>query len=235
MSANPEMDGIVTLPVQEQPALALPEPTPLPEAEAPSTEEPAAAEAKATPARRVKPPWLKTAVVGTAALIATGTLGYVANTAAQQRNQAFDAFVSTRATLVATNTALTQAQQDAASKKVTADYVANYVADSGRIQTDYQVLGACNSFSSCRTASQQLLGDLQTFQSDRSATTVPSALSASDSSLGDALSAAIAADEEVISGMDNGSLTKFESGLTKLNAAMLNVAKAEATLGTELK
>ena len=228
MSANPEMEGIVTLPVPER--LELPEPAPEPAPEPVAIPEPVAASA-----RRARPPWLKTAVLGAAALLATGTLGYVANTAAQQRNQAFDAFVSTKATLVATDAQLNQAKQDAATKKVTADYVAMYVADSGRVQTDYQVAGACSNFSSCRTSTQQLLEDLQKFQSDRNAATVPGALSTSDASLGDALSAAIAADQEIISGMDSDSLTKFEDGFTKLNAAMLSVAKAEATLGTELQ
>jgi len=229
MSANPETDeGIVVLPVL--PAPATPEPTaPEPVVSGP---EPVAAKAKQ---RRAKPPWLKTAVLGAAALVATGTLGYVANTAAQQRNQAYDAFVSTRVALVATDTALTQAKQDAATKKVTADYVAMYVADTGRIETDYQVLSACDSFGSCRTGSQQLLDDLQKYQSDRSAASVPGGLSASDASLGDALSAAIAADQEIISGMDSGNLSKFKAGFAKLDAAMLNVGKAEASLGTDLK
>src|SRR5690242_9509940 len=180
MSANPEIEEeIVTLPFPESPAtpdpapapepIAGPEPTPVPE--------PVALQAKG---RRARPPWLKTAVLGAAALIATGTLGYVANTAAQQRNQAFDAFVSTKATLVATDTALNQAKQDAATKKVTADYVSMYVADTGRIETDYQVVSACDSFSTCRTGSQQLLDDLQKFQSDRNAASVPGGLSASD-------------------------------------------------------
>jgi len=229
MAANLEIeDGIVTLAVPEAPAmLAMPEPEPV----LPGPE-PVVAKAKE---RRAKPPWLKTAVLGAAARVAAGTLGYVANTAAQQRNQAFDAFVSTKAALVATDTALTQAKQDAATKKVTADYVSMYVADTGRIETDYQVVSACNSFSTCRTASQQLLEDLQKFQSDRSAATVPGGLSASDASLGDALSAAIAADEEIISGMDTDSFSKFKDGFNRLDAAMLNVAKAEATLGSELK
>ena len=93
----------------------------------------------------------------------------------------------------------------------------------------------CSSFSTCRTGSQQLLADLQKFQADRTAAVVPSALSASDSSLGDALSAAIAADAEIISGMDSGNVDKFKDGFDKLQAAMLNVAKAEAALGAELK
>jgi len=229
MAANPEVDGVVELPMV---TVVAPEPTPEPEPEPVQAPEPVIVNAKQ---RRARPPWLNTAVLGAAALIAAGTLGYTADAAAQQRNQAFDAYVGTAAQLAATNAQLTQAQQDAASKKVTADYVAMYVANTGIVETDYANLSACNSFGSCRSGSQQLLDDLQKFQSARSTATVPSALSASDASLGDALSAAIAADEEIISGMDTGSVNKFKDGFTKLDAAMLNVAKAEASLGNALK
>ena len=226
MSANLEIEeGIVTLPVLEAPA------TPEPEPVVPGPE-PVVPQAKV---RRAKPPWLKTAVLGAAALVATGTLGYVANAAAQQRNQAYDAFVTTHAALVATSTQLAQAQQDAATKKVTADYVAMYIGDSGRLQTDYQNVVACNSYSSCRTGAQQFLEDAQAFQADRGKTTVPSNLTSADASLGDALSAAIAGDQELIDGMDNDSLPKIRAGAHKVDAAMLNVAKAEASMGAELK
>jgi hypothetical protein len=229
MAANLEIEeGIVTLPVPEAPAASQ---TPVPEPLLPGPE-PVLAKAKA---RRAKPPWLKTAVLGVAALLAAGTLGYVANTAAQQRNQAFDAFVSTKAALVATDTALSQAKQDAASKKVTADYVAMYVADSGKVQTDYQSVVACSSYSTCRTAAQQFLEDAQAFQADRGKAVVPSNLTSTDASLGDALSAAIAGDQELIDGMDNDSLPKIRAGGHKVDAAMLNIAKAEASMGSALK
>ena len=149
MAANPEMEGIVALPGLE----------------APSSEEPAV---PAVRVRRAKPRWLSTALVGGVALIATGSLGYVSYSAAQQRNAAYDAFVGTRATLVATDNTLTLAQADAASKKVTANYAAVYVLDQGKVQLDYQNVQACNSYGACRTASQDLLNDLQKFQADRS-------------------------------------------------------------------
>ena len=76
---------------------------------------------------------------------------------------------------------------------------------------------------------------MQAFQADRKAANVPSSLSASDSSLGDALSAAIAGDQELITGMDNGDVSKIDEGGTKVDAAMLNMAKAETALGTGLK
>jgi len=216
MAANPEMEGIVALPGLE----------------APSSEEPAV---PAVRVRRAKPRWLSTALVGGVALIATGSLGYVSYSAAQQRNAAYDAFVGTRATLVATDNTLTLAQADAASKKVTANYAAVYVLDQGKVQLDYQNVQACNSYGACRTASQDLLNDLQKFQADRSRAIVPSSLSAADASLGDALSAAIAADQEFIDGMDTFSVNKVKDGLHKLDAAMLNLAKAQIALGNGLQ
>ena len=216
MAANPEMEGIVALPGLE----------------APSSQEPAVPAVKV---RRAKPPWLSTALVGGVALIATGSLGYVSYSAGQQRNAAYDAFVGTRATLVATNNTLTLAQADAASKKVTANYAAVYVLDQGKVQLDYQNVQACNSYGACRTASQDLLNDLQKFQADRSRAIVPSSLSAADASLGDALSLAIAADQEFIDGMDTFSVNKVKDGLHKLDAAMLNLAKAQIALGNGLQ
>ena len=92
----------------------------------------------------------------------------------------------------------------------------------------------CNSYSECRTAAQQMLSDMQAFQSDRKSANVPSAMTSTDSSLGDSLSAAIASDQEFITGMDNDDAAKIKDGFTKLGAAMLNVAKAESSIGTEL-
>ncbi|HKW59463.1 MAG TPA: hypothetical protein VJR46_06885 [Candidatus Dormibacteraeota bacterium] len=178
---------------------------------------------------------MATASLGAVALIASGALGYVAYAASQQRDGLHARLVSTSATLAATQTELTVAQADARTKKVTADYVAMYVADQGRVQAAYQTLSLCDSFSTCRTGSQQLLEDLQKFQADRNAIVVPGAFTSSDAALGDALSAAIAADEEIISGMDSDNISKFKDGFKKLDQAMLSVDKAEASLGIELK
>jgi len=185
--------------------------------------------------RRVRAAWLATATVGAVALIASGALGYDAYAASRQRDDLYTHLVSTTATLGATQSDLASARATAASNKVIADYAAMYVADSGKAQTDYWALINCDGFGSCRTSSQQLLEDLQAFQADRKAAEVPSSLTASDSSLGDSLSAAIAADQEIIAGMDTDSSSKFDDGFTKLDAAMLGMAKAEATLGAELK
>lgn len=222
-------DSIVVLPAppaDEQEEVER-QPEPDPEQAGPA---PAAAEK-----RRVRPAWLATATVGAVALIASGALGYDAYAASGQRDGLYTRLVTTTATLEATQTDLASARATAASNKVIADYAAMYVADGGKAQTDYWALVNCDGFGACRTSSQQLLEDLQAFQADRKAADVPSSLTASDSSLSDSLSAAIAADQEIIAGMDTDSSAKFDDGFTKLDAAMLSMAKAEATLGAELK
>ena len=239
MSANPQFDGIVALPAAPSPAeptnghkveIAPPEPQ-----HAPAEASVAQVQQVVAPERpkRIRPAWRATLAVGTVALLAASALGYDAYAAAAERDGVYKVLVTTATTLRSTQDQLTAAQADAQSKKVTANYVAMYIADAGRVHADYQILGSCNSFGSCRTSSQQLLDDLQKFQSDRSVATVP--LSAGDASLGDALSAAIAADRELISGMDSGNVNKFKDGFKKLDAAMLSVGKAEAALGAQLK
>ena len=233
MSANPEIEEMVALPAPEAPA----EPNGhivevAPQAQTLPSEDAAEPKVKA---RRAKPAWLASGVLGAVALLATATLGYVSYAASQQRNQAYDAFVSTKSTLVATDQALTQAKADAAAKKVIADYTALVVLDEGNVQRDYQNIQACSSYGACRTAGQDLLNDLQKYQADRTKAGAPSNLSSADASLGDALSAAIAADQEFIDGMDSFSVNKVKDGLHKLDAAMLNVAKAQVALGGGLQ
>jgi hypothetical protein len=206
MSVNPEITEIVTLPVPEPPA------------------EPAAE----APVKKERPRWIASVAVGVVALIAAGTLGYLLNGTTQQ-------LYATQHQLATTQTTLTAAQADAAKKKVVADYVSMYVAQSGKVETDYQNYFACNNFSTCRTTSQDLLTDLQTFQSARKSATVPSQLAGADADLGDAVSAAIAATQQIISALDTDDMTRFKDGDRKLNAAMLNVAKAQVSIGSNLK
>jgi hypothetical protein len=192
--------------------------------------------APAKPAdRRRRPAWVASVSVGAAGLLAAGTLGYLLYSTAQQRDGLHTRLVSTTTTLGQTQQQLNVAQADARTKKVTADYVALYIADEGKILTDYHNVASCGSYSACRTNAQQLLTDMQAFQADRKSANVPSSLESSDSSLGDALSAAIAGDQELISGMDDADLSKITDGGNKVDAAMLNLAKAEAAMGTQLK
>jgi hypothetical protein len=214
MSANPEVDGIVTLPFAEEPA-------PLREAPVPE------AQPIAAPTRK-RTAWVAPVAIAAIGVLASGTLGYFLYATMQQRDG-----LQTR--LAAAQEQLQTAQADAAGKEVTATYVAMYVADNGKVATDYEEVVNCATYTECRTAAQQLLSDLQSFQADRKAANVPSDLASTDSSAGDALSAAIAGDQEFIVGMDNGDVAKIKEGGNKVDAAMLSLGKAQAALGTILK
>ncbi len=225
MSSNPEaIDGIVTL--RPQPESPVPLPVQTEQLEAPES----------LPAQvRSRPGWAGSAAVGVVGIIATGVLGGFLWSTTGQRDVARHQMADTQATLGSTQHQLSAAQTDAAARRVTASYVSLYIADSGRLHIDYQSLGACSKYSECRSAAQQLLSDLQAFQSDRASVTVPAALASSDAMLGDGLSAAIAAVQLLITGMDDGDRTKIKDGWNKLDAALLTIAKAETALGNGLK
>jgi len=225
MAADPRYDGVITL----EPRLDVPEPAP---PEAPAVVElpppPAALPVPAPRPQHGRPRWLVPAAIAAVGLIASGMLGYLLYTT----NTKLDL---TRQALAGTKVQLTNLQADAAGKKQVADYVSMYTVDTGNVQTDYQQLNVCNTFSTCRTAAQQTLNDMERFQSDRHSAQVPSNLSASDSQLGDSLSAGIAAMQELISGMDTDDVKKVDAAFNHLNDAMLGIAKAESALGAELR
>lgn len=184
---------------------------------------------------RRRPPWVVPASIAAVGLIASGTLGYFLYATIGQRDVARNQLVATQATLATSKTALSSAESDAATKKVTADYMSLFVTNHGAVETEYQNFVACSSFSVCRTAAQQLLANLQAFQQARSSATVPAALSSSDGMLGDALSAAIAATQLMITGLDNSDKAKFKDGYSKVDAAMLSVAKAESAISSAVR
>jgi hypothetical protein len=243
MSLNPDYDRIVTLePRRDTIEPVPPEPQPGPAAPAApaagdsglvSATEPAA-EARAK-APRSRPRWVLPTAIAVVGLIASGTLGYLFYSTNAHLDAAKHQLALTTANLGSTTNQLNALQADAAGKKVTADYLNMYIADSGKVRTDYQQIVACQNYGQCRTAAQQDLADLQAFQADRQAATVPSALSSSDSQLGDSISAAIAAVQELISGMDNNDVAKVKDGFSKVDDSMLSMAKAQAVLGTELR
>lgn len=233
MSSNPESNGSVALENRiEEAEEAPPEPVvslaPAPLAE-PSSVQPIGP----TPQRR--PAWMLPAAIAVVGLVASGTLGYFFYATTVQRDTARHELAATQATLASTKADLSAAQSDAATRKATADYVSLFVANDGAVQTDYQDVILCNTYSQCRTASQQMLTDLQAFQAARSSAQVPAALSNADGMLGDALSAAIAGAQEFITGIDNGDTAKIKDGGARVDAALLSVAKAQAALGTALR
>jgi hypothetical protein len=232
MSSNPEVDGILAF----RPELAEAEPPPpiLVPVE-PVQETPAVPSPVVAAARRGRPGWVLPVALGAVGLIASSTLAYFLYSTVNQRDAVQHQLVATRATLASTQQDLSTAKSDAAAKKAVATYVSLYVVDNGRVQTDFASVANCDNYSQCRTSSQQLLADMQSFQSDRSAAIVPPSLANADSMLGDALSAAIAGDQELISGLDNGDNAKIKEGFRKVNVAMLSAAKAESALGGAIR
>ena len=176
--------------------------------------------------------WVLAVAIGAAALITSGTLGGFLVSTIGQRDTARHQFAVTQTTLMTTGEQLAAARGDAATRKVTSDYITLVAVNSGRAVADYQTLVTCTSYSPCRTAAQQTLSDLQAFQTQRAAASVPPALSNADGELRDGLSAAIAALGEFITGQDNDDLSKLKDGGHKLDAAFSTIGKAEAALGT---
>jgi hypothetical protein len=253
MAVNPEFDQIVNLQPRTQDPEAAPaappysnapgtylEPAQLAETPPPAMAGPVAQPVQATARKRSG--WMVPAAIAAMGIIASGALGYLLYTTTGQRDSARHQLADTKATLATTQGTLATseadlaaARSDAAAKQSIADYTRMFISNGGAVQIDYEKLAACNSFSQCRTSSQQLLTDLQAFQTARSGVQVPAALSSSDAALGDSVSAAIAGTQEFISGLDNANVAKITDGGKKVDAAMLGVAKAESALGTALK
>jgi hypothetical protein len=176
--------------------------------------------------------WVLPVAIGAVALIASGTLAGFLWSTIGERDTARHQFAVTQATLTTTGEQLTVARADAATRKVTTDYISLVAVNSGRVVADYQTIVACTSYSPCRTAAQQTLSDLQAFQTQRAGASAPPALSNVDAELRDGLSAAIAALQEFITGQDTDDVSKMKDGGHKVDAAFLAIGKAEAALGT---
>jgi len=176
--------------------------------------------------------WVLPVAIGAAALIASGTLAGFLWSTIGERDTARHQVAVTQSTLTTTGQQLTAAHADALLRKVTSDYVTFVAINGGRALTDYETFEACTTYGPCRTAAQQTLTDLQAFQTQRAAASVPPVLSNADGELRDGLSAAIAALQELITGADNDDVNKVKDGSHKLDAAFLTIGKAEAALGT---
>jgi hypothetical protein len=233
MAINPEIEGIVAL--RPEPNGAADEVAVIIEPAPPSSqlESPVVLRPSEKPVRaHRRRGWLLPVAIGAAGLIASGPLGGFLWSTIGQRDTARHELATTQTTLTTTRGQLTAAHSEAATRKVTSDYVTFAAVESGRAMADYGTMVACNSYGECRTAAQQTLSDLQAFQIQRAAATMAPALSNADGQLRDGLSAAIAALQELITGADNNDLSKVKDGGHKLDAAFLAIGKAEAALGT---
>jgi hypothetical protein len=250
MSLNPESESIVSLrqapngaeapllepAAPERPAAVITPAYNLPAYPAVAQPEPLAAPVPApAPRARRRLGWLAPVAIALVGLIASGTLGWLFYSTLGQRDGARHELASTQATLASTQHDLATAKDAAAAQGAVDTYVTMFVVNNAIVQTDFANFERCSSFGACRTAIQSELTDMQAFQSARASAVVPSALSNADAMIRDALSAGIAADQRVISGMDNGNLNTFKDGWNKLEAAMLSLAKAQTALGANLK
>jgi hypothetical protein len=193
----------------------------------------ASAEPSVVPAQagvRRRRGWVLPAALAAAGLIASGSLGGLLVSTIGQRDSARHQLSLTQAGLANAKGQLSAAQADIAARKLTAAYSRIWIGDGGQVLTDYETVVVCNAYSDCRTAAQQTLTDLQAFQSDRAAATVPPAFQSADGTLRDSLSAAIAGIQEFIAGMDNDDVNKITDGGKKVDQAMLSIGKAESAL-----
>jgi hypothetical protein len=238
VAINSDFDHIVTLeprgdveqlvPPEASAALvAVAVPTAPPELVAPAPFEPAR--------KRQRPRWVVPAAIAVVGLIASGTLGYLFYDTNNKLGATRQHLSATQATLASTTQQLSDSQADAADQKSLKAYEAFVLADAGKVDADYNQVQLCDNYSSCRTWAQQALSDIQSFQSDRRTETAPSQFSSVDSQIGDSLSAGIAALNELISGMDNDNVNRIRDGFKKLEGAMLTMAKAEASIGSQVK
>ena len=185
----------------------------------------APAQAPAAPHRR--PRWIVPTGIAVIGLIVAGALGGFLYATFGQRDAARHQLASTQATL-------TDTEKQLAARQTTDAYVKLYVLNSGQVTTDYENVTACDSYVTCRTSAQDMLTAMKAFQAARSGAAVPPALANADTLLGDSLSAAMAADQELITGMDTNDDAKIKEGFKKLDAAMLSFAKAESAIAAPL-
>jgi hypothetical protein len=181
-----------------------------------------------------RPKWIVPAGIGLAGLVVSGVLGALLWTTIGDRNRTQDQLDTTKASLAGKVTQLKAAQVDIAARKADGAYTSFVVRDTGRVMTDYESMVSCKAYSDCRAAAQQMLEDLQGFQSDRAGATVPDNLQSGDGSLRDSLSAAIAGQQELIVGMDDSDIAKIKDGGKKVDQAIQSIGKAEISLASEL-
>ena len=153
--------------------------------------------------------WIGLAAIAVLGLIALGTLSGFLYAAVAQRDSA---------------------RHQLAARKAADLYLDMYVFNNGRVMTEYENAVVCDTYAACRTAAEDLASSIKAFQRARSSAVVPSEFAKADSQIGDALSAALVGDQELLSGMDAGDVAKIKEGSTNVDKAILNLAKAEMAL-----
>lgn len=221
--APPAQPAVLTPPY----LAALPAPAvqdyPAPPVYAPAYEPPAPAPVAAAP-KKARPAWIVPAAIAVVGLIASGSLGYLFYSTNQKLQ-------STQAQLTETRLTLDSTGKDLRSEKAQAAYVQLFEKDMGRESTDFAAVVECDSFSSCRSATNDMLSDTQAFQSDHQTAKVPPEFANVDSNLGDALTAEIAALKDLQSAINSGNETRISQAFGQVNDATLSLFKTESGLG----
>jgi hypothetical protein len=230
MSTNPDVDRNAS---PGQPTFAAPS-GPLPVFAGPSAYElPAPPQSPPWAGHVVAPPagtrrsWIAVAVIALIGLGASATLGASLFATIGQRDAARHQLASAQFTLAGT-------QKQLAALKATDAYMHLDLVNGGLITTEYQNLVLCDTYVTCRAAAQNILTDMNSFQTARSNAVVPSMLADADSQVGAALTAGISADEELTSGMDAADKAKIDEGFKKLDAAMLAFARAQTAVAASV-
>jgi len=157
--------------------------------------------------------WIALAAIAVLGLIAFGTLSGFLYAAVAERDSA---------------------RHQLAARKAADLYVDMYVLNNGRVMTEYENAVVCETYAACRSAAEDLATSIEAFQRARSSAVVPAGFAKADSQIGGALGAALMGDRELIAGMDAGDVAKIKEGSTKVDKAMLSLAKAESALAGRL-
>jgi hypothetical protein len=196
--------------------------------------------------RKSVPGWAIPAAIAAVCVIVAGALGGLLYVNTGQRDLARHQLAATTSTLTATKGALeaTQGQLNTAETQLAIDSVAmKYetvtLADHGRVQADYDNLyigcASTSQGSTCRGAMQQLATDLVTYSSDHQSLSIPATAADADANLKDALRAAVAAAQEQVAAFDDTNVARWKAAISTVQGAMLNLAKAQAAVGTALR
>jgi hypothetical protein len=185
--------------------------------------EPVAPAAVVAAPRKSRPAWIAPAAIAAVGLIASGALGYLfysTNTKLE----------STQHQLTETQLTLDTTQKSLDGQKAQASYVQIVDTDMAREGTDYALVTACDSYSACHSATQTMLTDTQSFQSDLQSAKTPTSFTNAQSMLSDSLSAEITALKSLLAAIESRDMNKIQAGFTTVNDASLSLFKSESAL-----